>query len=66
MKYTCWTCDTEHDKMLAAMNCFQSHEPPVAELTGGSSDYYKVHVERPTSKKSVQEVILEAMKRRKK
>ena len=49
MKYTCWTCDTEHDKMLAAMNCFQSHEPPVAELTGGSSDYYKVRVERPTS-----------------
>lgn len=49
MKYICWSCYTEYGNMLAAMNCFQSHEPPVAGLTGGSSDYYKVNVAMPTS-----------------
>ena len=49
MNYTCSTCGEDHRTLPSVLACFQSHEPPVAELTGGSSDYYKVHVERPTS-----------------
>jgi hypothetical protein len=53
----CHTCDTEHDTIPAAILCHKSHEinpihvarPAVPKLTGGSSDYYKVEVAKPTS-----------------
>jgi hypothetical protein len=46
MTEVCWTCYMKNDKLEEALNC--EHQPKAA-LTGGSSDYYKVHVERPTS-----------------
>jgi len=57
MSYMCHTCDTEHDTIPAAMKCHWSHEinpihvarPAVPKLTGGSADYYKVDVSKPTS-----------------
>lgn len=44
--YMCGVCNVEHDTMSKAMECFSLHEP---KLTGGSSSYYTVAVERPTS-----------------
>ena len=49
MNYTCSTCGEDHRTLPSVLACFQSHEPPVAELTGGSADYYKVNVDMPTS-----------------
>jgi hypothetical protein len=47
MSYICSVCNKEHDKISGVMACVHSHEP--APLTGGSTDYYKVRVDRPTS-----------------
>lgn len=44
--YICGGCGVEHDTMTKAMKCFSLHE---LKLTGGSSGYYTVAVERPTS-----------------
>jgi hypothetical protein len=44
--YICSTCEREHDTISRASDCFNSHEP---KLTGGSSSYYTVTVDRPTS-----------------
>ena len=47
MSYICSVCLTVHNTISGVTTCVHSHEP--AKLTGGSADYYKVRVERPTS-----------------
>lgn len=49
MSYTCTTCGMQHRTMPEAVSCFDGHTSPVSKLTGGSSGYYKVRVDRPTS-----------------
>ena len=44
--YICSTCGVEHDTLSRTMECFNSHG---SKLTGGSSSYYTVAVEQPTS-----------------
>ena len=45
MNYQCGICDAFYWDMAGAKAC--EHEP--TKLTGGSSSYYTVRVERPTS-----------------
>jgi hypothetical protein len=50
MSDTCSVCGVLHDKISGVVACYEEHEAAApAKLTGGSSDYYKVRVERPTS-----------------
>lgn len=44
--FICGGCGVEHDTLPRTLECFNSHEP---KLTGGSSGYYTIAVERPTS-----------------
>ncbi len=44
--YICGVCNIEHDTLPRTMECFNSHGK---KLTGGSSSYYTVTVDRPTS-----------------
>lgn len=52
MKYICSTCNTNYDTMPECEECFRSHPTYAGQakrLTGGSADYYKVDVNKPTS-----------------
>ena len=46
MRQLCSVCYTEHDTWQEAKVCANSHGQ---KLTGGSSDYYKIEVPKPTS-----------------
>ena len=44
--YVCGGCNVEYDTLTQTMECFNAHEP---KLTGGSSSYYTLDVDKPTS-----------------
>ena len=47
MTYICQTCGALHDEIATLRACAHWQEP--VKLTGGSAEYYKVYVDRPTS-----------------